>query len=172
MVRTNGSDSLIGVGCVVTEAPAIPCYFASYLIRFRLVPPDALSVWVNLCWQSHLVRTFVAEHKATSAGQYNVSQSSLMDLCLPLCPLDEMSKVQDRAARSISEVEAIAGSAGDANGKANALRQSILKAAFSGQLVPQDPHDEPASKLLERIAAERAAAPAPKRTRKVKEAMP
>jgi type I restriction enzyme S subunit len=38
-----------------------------------------------------------------------------------------------------------------------AQRQNILKAAFSGQLVPQDPNDEPASVLLERIRAERAA---------------
>jgi len=38
-----------------------------------------------------------------------------------------------------------------------AQRQNILKAAFSGQLVPQDPNNEPASVLLERIRAERAA---------------
>jgi type I restriction enzyme S subunit len=40
--------------------------------------------------------------------------------------------------------------------KAQAQRQAILKAAFSGQLVAQDPNDEPASVLLERIRAERA----------------
>ena len=47
----------------------------------------------------------------------------------------------------------------------SSLRQSILKAAFSGQLVPQDANDEPASVLLERIAAERANAEAAKPTR-------
>lgn len=47
--------------------------------------------------------------------------------------------------------------------RANALRQSILKKAFSGQLVPQDPHDEPASVLLERIKADRAMNPRTKK---------
>ncbi len=40
---------------------------------------------------------------------------------------------------------------------AQSLIQAILRRAFTGQFVPQDPRDEPASKLLERIAAERAA---------------
>ncbi len=56
--------------------------------------------------------------------------------------------------------------------QSSAQRQNILKAAFSGQLVPQDPSDEPASKLLERIRAERAAQQAVKKSRgrKAKEA--
>ncbi|QHY97189.1 hypothetical protein SSPS47_18950 [Streptomyces sp. S4.7] len=49
---------------------------------------------------------------------------------------------------------------------AEVLRSSLLERAFTGQLVPQDPADEPASVLLDRIRAERAAVPKPQRTRR------
>jgi type I restriction enzyme S subunit len=52
--------------------------------------------------------------------------------------------------------------------QAEALRQSVLKKAFEGKLVPQDPNDEPAHVLLERIKAERTAAQPVKQQKKAK----
>lgn len=157
VVRTNGSESLIGVGAVLKTEPPFPCYFASYLIRFRLVLPEELSEWVNLCWQSHVARHFVDEHKATSAGQYNVSQSSLMELCLPVPPTLERQQLVDEVSQAISKSEKASELVFDQARLSGALRQGVLKSAFVGSLVTQDAADEPASILLARIAAERRA---------------
>ena len=54
--------------------------------------------------------------------------------------------------------------------KAQAIRNSILRDAFTGQLVPQDPTDEPASALLERIRAERELKGSSKRNGRVRRA--
>jgi len=80
--------------------------------------------------------------------------------------LEEQKRVHDRIERDVSVVRAMTGRVQKALASSSRLRRAILAAAFSGQLVAQDPSDEPASVLLERIRAERSETPPKRRTRR------
>jgi type I restriction enzyme S subunit len=92
---------------------------------------------------------------AGGTGQPYVNQKHLNDLVVPMPPRDE----QIRICRATEELLAISDhvrSQLEINARrASRLRQSILKWAFEGKLADQDPEDEPAAALLERIKAER-----------------
>jgi len=98
-----------------------------------------------------------AETRRGSSGnnQPALNKSIVERILFPLAPLDEMDEIVrlvNQALDAISEQEiAIETSLK----QSTAQRQNILRAAFAGQLVPQDPNDEPASVLLARIRAER-----------------
>jgi type I restriction enzyme S subunit len=88
-------------------------------------------------------------------AQPNLSASDLGRFLIPLPPLNEQEIILDVLTKALSVIEKNEEEIGLQLQKSEALRQSILKKAFSGQLVAQDPADEPASVLLERIRAEK-----------------
>ena len=82
---------------------------------------------------------------------------------VPLAPVDEQKALLEALQITLEVLSQQEKFVEHSLKQSTAQRQNILRAAFSGQLVPQDPSDEPASALLERIRTERAAqASAPK----------
>jgi len=79
------------------------------------------------------------------------------ELAFPLPPIDEQKEIVNLLQTAMDAVQQQSTAIELSLKQSAAQRQNILRAAFSGQLVPQDPNDEPASVLLERIRAERAA---------------
>ena len=153
VIRTNGSETIIGRGGVCYQKSDQPTYFASYLIRFRLLGGELMWRWVSKFFESPPVRQWMMRHIASSAGQYNVSQSNLASLVVPVPPASEMAeilrRVSDALAAAADTLVIFDAEAADVA----RLKQSILKAAFEGRLELQDPADEPASALLGRLAA-------------------
>jgi len=86
----------------------------------------------------------------------NLNQEILHGVPVPLCSGLEQEEIFGQIERQFSITDQLDQTLTTALEQAEALRQSILKKAFSGQLVPQDPSDEPASVLLKRIQAEKA----------------
>jgi type I restriction enzyme, S subunit len=74
-----------------------------------------------------------------------------------VAPLAEQRRIVAEVDRRLSVIDELDATVNLNLKRAAGLRQSILKRAFEGTLVPQDPRDEPASVLLERIRADRAA---------------
>ncbi len=109
---------------------------------------------VYLYWY---LRTQTDVLRATNQGaaQPNLNIDIVKRISVPICPLAEMGQVNDLLGSQTDAIEEQRQSIAISFKQSTAQRQNILKAAFSGQLVPQDPNDEPASVLLERIRAER-----------------
>jgi type I restriction enzyme, S subunit len=164
-IRTNGSKSLIGRGALVLKPLSREYYFASYLIRLRLASSSTAARWFALTWHVPVVRNQLLRDAASSAGQHNVSLSAARSYLMPLPPLAEQQRILAEVERVLSIIDSVYNIVRSSIARAASLRQSILKWAFEGRLVDQDPTDEPASALLERIRAERASsASKPKRT--------
>lgn len=125
------------------------------LAAIRLVPNGMLARlalhWLNTMWvQQHLGIV------SGSTAQPHLYLSDLRALPVPLPPGAEQGRICEEAERLLSASDAVMEQVAGAVRRAVRLRQAVLKWAFEGKLVDQDPNDEPADKILERIRAERA----------------
>ncbi|WP_321503314.1 restriction endonuclease subunit S [Breoghania sp.] len=95
----------------------------------------------------------------------HIGRQGLANFPVPLAPETEQKEIVRRIESAFQKIDRLAAEAKRALELTDKLDEAILAKAFRGELVPQDPNDEPASVLLDRIKAERAAQPKPKRGR-------
>ncbi|CCQ74232.1 restriction endonuclease subunit S [Magnetospira sp. QH-2] len=153
--RYNGSRAYVGV-CAQYISQEEHLY-PDKLIRTKLGTPSVLSGFVEKAVSSGESRKYIETKIRTTAGQSGVSGGDVKNIPVPLCSEEEQAEILKVLEAELSKISScLVGLLEDLR-RCDALRQSILKKAFSGQLVPQDPNDEPASVLLERIKAEKSA---------------
>lgn len=163
--RTN-SPELVGKTAVFRgEREAI---YAGYLIRVRCsekLLPDFLSFCLNgptgLHWRW--------EVKTDGVSQSNINATKLAAFEFELPPIDEQREIVRRVEALFALADRVQAQYETARARVNKLTSSLLAKAFRGELVPQDPNDEPAEKLLERLSGPHGdAKPAAKRGRKAR----
>ena len=147
------------VGPPLGQVSVVPETFAEWNINqaiaiFRAVD-GVLPSFLSLNLLAPTAQHWLKARSKTTAGQTNLTLEVCRSLPIPLPPVVEQHELVCFANVSINAVADQLLAIQISLKQATAQRKNILKAAFSGQLVPQDPQDEPASALLARIRAER-----------------
>lgn len=154
--RYNGTRSLVGV-CAVVPAIDRKIVHPDKLIRARPVRALDSPAFIALAANVGGSRAFIERRIRTTAGQAGVSGGDVKALPVPFPRRAEQEVIVETVEDQLSVIDHVEADVEAKLKSAQSLRQAILRHAFTGQLVPQDPNDEPASELLKRIAAEREA---------------
>lgn len=160
--RTNSPDLVGKTSIYKGERPAL---FAGYLVRVNQVDEIASGPYVNYFLNSPLAREYGNTVKTDGVNQSNINGTKLQEYPFPHCSSAEQAVIVNFLDAKLNAADAMEAEIDVALTHADVLRQSILKKAFSGGLVSQDPSDESVSALLDRINAEHAPASVAKKQR-------
>jgi type I restriction enzyme S subunit len=125
--------------------------------EFHVLRPEqgVLPEWIFYFVRQSSFREDAKASFAGTAGQLRVPSSFLESHTVSLAPPPEQHRIVAEIEKQFTRLHAGVAALRRAQANIKRYKASVLKAACEGRLVPQDPNDEPASKLLERILAER-----------------
>ena len=149
--RTNSSDWVGKTAIFKSNNPAI---YAGYLIRVRCI--DVLPDFINLAMNSSYHRNWCFQVKTDAVNQSNINAQKLSKHLIPIPPLAEQHRIVKAVDELFEQIDIIERSEKELEEAANKAWSKVLNLAIQGRLVPQDPNEEPASVLLEKIRAEKA----------------
>lgn len=146
-------DAFLGRACLSAEDD-------QFLLNQRIAifrPNNMDKRYCLYVLKSPLFRSFVDNGLNAGSLIQHVHTKQLAKFAFPIAPAHEQLEIVRRIDSAFAWIDRLASEATGARALIERLGQSVLAKAFRGELVPQDPNDEPASVLLERIKAERAA---------------
>ena len=117
--------------------------------------------WYNLKYLMYFTSSTVFQsivlHVSSGTTRKRISKSDLIHLPIYLPPLSEQQRIVSRVDELFEQIDIIEKNQADIDALYDEFRKRTLTLAIQGKLVPQDPNDEPANVLLERISAEKKA---------------
>ena len=141
-----------------------PCVFQNHVFRARLKDSHFFPKFFSWYGNSRGPAYFLSRGKQTT-NLASINKSVLSALPVPIPPIEEQSEIVSRVNALFSFADLLDARCAAASDQVEKLTPTLLTKAFRGELVPQNPNDEPASTLLERIRAEQALQPKkPQRT--------
>lgn len=160
--RVNGSKDLVGTFIIYGDDKSWA--FCDHFIRLTLNEKKAIPKFYYYFLQTREVRKYIHDNMVSSAGQNTVSQTTLKNIQVPQCSLAIQAKIIQEIESRLSICDKIEETIKQTLLKSEALRQSILKKAFEGNLlntqeleaIRTHPDYESAEELLKRIKQERA----------------
>ncbi|MBZ6289322.1 restriction endonuclease subunit S [Streptomyces olivaceus] len=165
LVQRSNTPDLVGTAAMYAGDNGW-AIFPDLLIRVR-VCEGVLPEYATLVLQSRDGRSyFKSRAKGLAGSMPKIDQSAIENFRIPVPSLDAQKRVVAEVQEQFDRVSRLSAELDRARKRSDGLRRALLRTAFNGCLVPQDSKDEPAPRLLARIAAERAAQPKPKRARK------
>jgi type I restriction enzyme, S subunit len=165
--RGNGSIRFVGIGSLIIDEPE-EIAFPDTMIRIRADLEKLDPKFFAIVWSSELVRNQIESSAKTTAGIWKVNQTDLENIILPVPSLPEQLEIVSRVETLFALADQLETRINTARAQLERLTPALLAKAFRGELVPQDPNDEPATVLLERIREARASQPKQRKPRQTK----
>jgi type I restriction enzyme S subunit len=164
LLNEGGDRDKLGRGWI-WEDQVPGCIHQNHVFRARVI--NGVLHPKLLAWHANSFGKLWCEvNGKQSVNLASISLSMIRLMPIPVPPPEEQERLLVKAEQYLTLLDEVEQAARASCARAHKLRNSLLADAFAGRLVEQDPADEPASVLVERIQAERAAQPKVKRTRR------
>ena len=155
-ILINRVNSMTHIGkCALIEKTGEYCVFESNIMRLKIfidfINPKFITYYLSSIFGLKELR----KNAKQAINQASINQTDVRLSRVPLCSIEEQHQIVEEIEFRLSICDRLEATITENLIRAEALRQSILKQAFEGKLVPQDPNDEPAEQLIERIRQEK-----------------
>ncbi|MCX9157273.1 restriction endonuclease subunit S [Niveibacterium sp. 24ML] len=165
--RVVAGDLLVSIVGTIGRTAVVPSGFEGNIARAiaRIAPSaNVLAQWLD-CWLSTPAVQWWLLSSSREVARKTLNLAQLAETPVAVPSLDEQLEIVRRVETLFAFADRLEARLATARKQAGQLTPALLAKAFRGELVPQDPNDEPATELLKRLATQRDNAPKPKRRR-------